>query len=389
MTTTKKEFSAIDANPSVLYAKLDGDRDNPFSFPLICDADGKLIVTSASTSGGTTTISGSVTVINTVSTIVIGTVTVTGSTTIIGQVDTELTAAVSLSDDLVNPTTSTIGALLYGYVQADGNWDRSRMAGDNSDALGTAGTGHIQILAHHMLYNGAGAWDRARGDITNGLDVDVTRVQGTVAITGSTTILGTVTVTGSTAIIGTVTVTGSTTVIGTVTVTGSTTIIGTVAITGSTSVINTVTVTGSTSVVNIVAITGSTSVVNTVTITGSTSVINTVTVTGSTSVINTVTVTGTTIGIFERVSTSTVTSVAASTASTQLLALTAGRKAAYFYNDSTASLYLKFGTTASTTSFTVLMRPNDYFEMALPVYTGRLDGIWDATNGSARITELT
>lgn len=104
---------------------------------------------------------------------------------------------------------------------------------------------------------------------------------------------------------------------------------------------------------------------------------------------NSITVDGTITSTNETVSTATLTNVASSATSVQLLASTAGRKGAYFYNDSTASLYLKFGTTASTTSFTVLMRPNDYYEIAQPVFTGRIDGIWSAANGSARITELT
>lgn len=60
------------------------------------------------------------------------------------QVDTELPAAAALADAAANPTTPTIGA-------------------------------------GALLWNGAG-WDRVRGDITNGIDVDVTRVQGTVTI---------------------------------------------------------------------------------------------------------------------------------------------------------------------------------------------------------------
>lgn len=59
-------------------------------------------------------------------------------------VDSEMPAAAALSDAASNPTTSLMGAL-------------------------------------NLIYNGA-TWDRARGDITNGIDVDVTRViPGTAA----------------------------------------------------------------------------------------------------------------------------------------------------------------------------------------------------------------
>lgn len=59
------------------------------------------------------------------------------------SVDTELPAAAALADAAANPTTPTVGAAT-------------------------------------LVFNGT-TWDRARGDTTNGLDVDVTRVQGTVA----------------------------------------------------------------------------------------------------------------------------------------------------------------------------------------------------------------
>ena len=89
------------------------------------------------------------------------------------------------------------------------------------------------------------------------------------------------------------------------------------------------------------------------------------------------------------VSTATLTNVSGSASSVQLLASTAGRKMATFYNDSTVTAYLKLGTTASTTSYTVLMRPNDYYELSQPVYTGRIDAIWDSAAGAMRITEMT
>jgi hypothetical protein len=88
-------------------------------------------------------------------------------------------------------------------------------------------------------------------------------------------------------------------------------------------------------------------------------------------------------------STSTVTSVAGSATSVQLLASTSGRKAAYFYNDSTADCYLKLGTTASTSSFTVKMVSNSFYELPQPCYTGRIDAIWSSATGNIRITEIT
>ena len=88
-------------------------------------------------------------------------------------------------------------------------------------------------------------------------------------------------------------------------------------------------------------------------------------------------------------STSSVTSVAGSASSVQLLASTAGRRGAYFYNDSSAIAYLKLGTTASTSSFTVALAANSFYELPYPCYTGRIDCIWASATGNMRITEIT
>jgi len=63
-------------------------------------------------------------------------------------VDSELPAAATLGDAASNPTTPTVGAA-------------------------------------NLLFNGT-TWDRVRGDTTNGIDVDVTRVQGSVTVTQAT-----------------------------------------------------------------------------------------------------------------------------------------------------------------------------------------------------------
>jgi hypothetical protein len=86
--------------------------------------------------------------------------------------------------------------------------------------------------------------------------------------------------------------------------------------------------------------------------------------------------------------TATLTSVADSAASQQLLAANALRLGFRIFNDSTVTLYLKYGVTASLTSFTVSLPAGAFFSE--DGYIGRVDGIWasDAA-GSARITELT
>jgi len=81
------------------------------------------------------------------------------------------------------------------------------------------------------------------------------------------------------------------------------------------------------------------------------------------------------------------TSVAASASSVQLLAANLLRRGATVFNDSSSVMYLKLGVTASTTSFTVRMVSFAYYEVPFG-YVGRIDAIWSAAIGNARITEL-
>jgi hypothetical protein len=85
----------------------------------------------------------------------------------------------------------------------------------------------------------------------------------------------------------------------------------------------------------------------------------------------------------------TLTNVNDTATSTTLLSGNTARRAATIYNDSTVDLYVKFGITASTTSFTVKIGPQGYYEVPTG-YVGRIDGIWASdASGAARITEMT
>lgn len=89
------------------------------------------------------------------------------------------------------------------------------------------------------------------------------------------------------------------------------------------------------------------------------------------------------------VSAATISRVASSASSVQLLASNASRTRVIVHNESTAVLRMKFGTTASATDYTYLLNPGETFESpVMPVYTGRIDGIWAAANGAAQITEM-
>lgn len=88
-------------------------------------------------------------------------------------------------------------------------------------------------------------------------------------------------------------------------------------------------------------------------------------------------------------STPATTSVASSATNVTLLAANTGRRQAIIWNESSATLYVKLGATASATSYTYQVVGGGYLELPLPVYTGQIDGLWAAVDGNARITELT
>lgn len=86
--------------------------------------------------------------------------------------------------------------------------------------------------------------------------------------------------------------------------------------------------------------------------------------------------------------TGTQTSVASSATSVQLLAANTARIGVIIFNDSTQVCFVKFGTTASATSFAYRLTANSTLEVPYG-YTGRIDAIWASANGNARITEMT
>ena len=93
--------------------------------------------------------------------------------------------------------------------------------------------------------------------------------------------------------------------------------------------------------------------------------------------------------IVNRPATSTVTSVNNSNANQTLKAANTARAGLSIQNTSPDILYVKLGTTASSTDYTVKMVSGAYYEVPYG-YTGRIDGIWAATSsGAALVDELT
>lgn len=90
----------------------------------------------------------------------------------------------------------------------------------------------------------------------------------------------------------------------------------------------------------------------------------------------------------KRAPTATLSNVSGSATSVTLISANNHRLGFSIYNDSTADLYVKYGATASTSSFTVLMVAGAYYEDPYG-YTGIVDGIWASATGNARCTEMT
>lgn len=86
--------------------------------------------------------------------------------------------------------------------------------------------------------------------------------------------------------------------------------------------------------------------------------------------------------------TATLSNVSWSDSSVTILASNSSRKWASIYNDSSSVLYIKFWTTASTTSYTAYLVAGAYYEVPFN-YTGIITWIWVSATGTARITEIT
>lgn len=100
--------------------------------------------------------------------------------------------------------------------------------------------------------------------------------------------------------------------------------------------------------------------------------------------------------IIERSGTATQTSVAGSASSVTLLAANSSVRKRIIYNDSSATLYLRFNASAATNAnWSHVLPPiagNTIFgliEEGPGFYNGEIRGIWSSAAGNARITEQT
>lgn len=83
------------------------------------------------------------------------------------------------------------------------------------------------------------------------------------------------------------------------------------------------------------------------------------------------------------------TTTVSNVASTLLLANNSNRGFASFYNEGTEEVLLKLGTSATSSSYSLKIFPNGYFELPVsPIYTGAIEAISVSTNVIIRITEI-
>lgn len=85
---------------------------------------------------------------------------------------------------------------------------------------------------------------------------------------------------------------------------------------------------------------------------------------------------------------STQSSVSVTNSNTTILASNVARLGATIYNEGSAVCYMKLGSTASTTSYTMQIASGGYYEVPFN-YTGIITGITSSGTAQLRITELT
>lgn len=87
--------------------------------------------------------------------------------------------------------------------------------------------------------------------------------------------------------------------------------------------------------------------------------------------------------------TGTALSAAMTTTVATIVAANADRRGLVLYNDGPALVYVKFGSGASTSSYTFQLATGAMYEMVLPIYTGLITGITAAGTATIKGTEGT
>lgn len=86
----------------------------------------------------------------------------------------------------------------------------------------------------------------------------------------------------------------------------------------------------------------------------------------------------------------TVTQVAASVTTVNIVLADSDRCSLIIFNDSTSTLRIRFGAGAAANDYTLQIPGNGSYIMDPPApYTGLITGIWETANGNAHVTEVT
>lgn len=87
--------------------------------------------------------------------------------------------------------------------------------------------------------------------------------------------------------------------------------------------------------------------------------------------------------------TTTNTSFEADDETAQELAVEAGKRVGLMiFNDSANNLYCLIDGDATTSSYSFKLAPGAYYEMPKEYYTDKVTGIWDGTDGGAKVTVI-
>ena len=83
------------------------------------------------------------------------------------------------------------------------------------------------------------------------------------------------------------------------------------------------------------------------------------------------------------------TSFDADDSTAQVLAAESGKRVGLMiYNGSSNNLYCLIDGIATTSAYSFKLIPGAYYEMPKEYYTDKVTGIWDGTNGTAKVTEI-
>lgn len=93
-------------------------------------------------------------------------------------------------------------------------------------------------------------------------------------------------------------------------------------------------------------------------------------------------------GVYTSTAAASFTSYAANASAITLFVANGKARGRTLYNDSTATLYVRFGPSVTSGNYTVQIGAGQYYEFPQPLYLGRVDGVWtSADGGAAKATE--